>query len=600
MSQTSMVRKAILKILASLKTDYARKVHHMLQCGDDLGVSALRVDPHEYRESSQFAADYLAANIARKWTGLETGLDTESVARLGFLEQEARNAEYNSGLITPQYPDLRPHIEAQATFVNTVIQAASKRICDILGDFDAIEFSRSCSFSSGASYSLRRKFGDQAFKYVHGELEVTSEAEPLARLMIETSPRWNSTGVTLKKVAGARFATVPKDSTKDRCINIEPRMNTYLQKGIGSMIRSRLRKKCGIDLSDQGVNKHLAYLGSVRNEFNLATIDLSAASDSITSRLVMDLLPSTWFRILYAVRSHRVEMPDGSLHNLEMMSGMGNGFTFELETLIFWAIARSAIEINGSVKDARDKTCRVYGDDIVVPSRHYESVVCALSHCGFTVNSRKSFYHGGFRESCGGHYFLGRDVTPFYVENASDCSVDLIHIANAYHLWCKRNTEHASQAVFDYVANLAQKFARGKMTSVPPREGLKAGLIWSEPAVTEDREHAAIRKRCRKLPRFSTILVDNMGNASVQDNDWNNIGLSYRYVRFSYAADADQTLPESGRYLSALQTLQQGPCAELPFESSLKGKIKSRSVKTSTWCSFEPYFTVPTAFAMNA
>lgn len=590
MSQTAMVRKAILAILRSLpRSPIVSVVYSDLLRHRDAAVTEHVVDPREYRAASDFGPDYLAANIARKWSGLNTGIDTEMVARLGFLEQEARNAAFNTkGVSLP--PDC-----ARAHRISGIILMAQRKISEVLGSFDPVEFSRSCSFSSGASYSLTRRFGDQAYKYVHGELEVTSEAYPLARLIVESSPRWEAEGMSFRKVAGSRFATVPKDSTKDRCIVIDPRMNIYLQKGIGEMIRRRLLKKARIDLNDQRVNRHLAHVGSFRNEFNLATIDLSAASDSITSRLVMDLLPVPWFRVLSSLRSHRVVMPDGSLHELEMFSGMGNGFTFELETLIFWALASAAIEENEPTTP-QDRTCKVYGDDIVVPSRHYENVTDVLVSCGFTVNTRKSFYFGGFRESCGGHYFLGRDVTPFYIEGATDTAMDLIHIANAYHYWCKRLPEMANQGVFDYICSLAQKCAKGKMSMVPAREGLKAGLIWSAVRLTLDKEHAAMRKHCRRLPKYSTILVDRLGAALVRDDDWNNIGSCYQYNRFSYNVDSGEVLPSNGSYLAALQKMERGPAPELPYDTSLKGKVKCRRIKTTSWCDFTPLFEVPRVF----
>lgn len=587
MSQTQMVRKAILAILRSLPdTDTSRSVVAALGSGDDRLVSDVRCAPGGYTSASSFGPDYLAASIARKWIGLETGIDTAEVARLGFLEQEARNARFNDGLTNPCFDS------ARALRTNGIMLMASRKVEAVLGGFDPVEFAKSCSFSSGATYSLTRQYGNQAFKYVHSELEVTSEAYPIARLVVEQSPRW--AGAKFRLVPGSRFSTVPKDSSKDRCIVIDPRMNVYLQKGIGSMIRSRL-KSVGINLDDQNVNKHLAYVGTVRNDFNLATIDLSAASDSITSRTVMELLPPSWFRILSALRSPRVVMPDGALHELEMFSGMGNGFTFELESLIFWALSSASIEANYPV-NANDRTCKVYGDDIVVPSRHYDVVTDTLQSCGFRVNEEKSYHSGGFRESCGGHYFLGRDVTPFFVKEQVDSAMDLIHIANAYHNWCKNFPEFADQVVFDYICSLAQKCAKGKMTMVPSSDGLKAGLIWSAVRQTLDKATASVRKHCRRLPKCSTILVDTLGAALVRDDDWNNYGPVYRYRRFSYRSESDLPLPEAGRLLAAFQLMESGLISETMYASTVKGKHISRDVKTSTWSEFQPLFEVPRDF----
>lgn len=173
MSQTHKVRKAILAILRSLpRSPIISAVYNDLSNGRDSRVTEYRVDPHRYLDSRSFGADYLATSIVRKWSGLDTGIDTAEVARLGFLEQEARNREFNEKGITP------PPDSARALLANGIILMASKKISEVLGVFDPVEFCKSCSFSSGASYSLTRRFGDQAFKYVHGELEVTSEAHP--------------------------------------------------------------------------------------------------------------------------------------------------------------------------------------------------------------------------------------------------------------------------------------------------------------------------------------------------------------------------------------------------------------------------------------
>jgi len=72
---------------------------------------------------------------------------------------------------------------------------------------------------------------------------------------------------------------------------------------------------------------------------------------------------------------------------------MGNGFTFPLETLIFWALTRA---VCGSTA-----TVSAYGDDIICPSDRAEDVIAVLTEVGFSVNLEKSFWNGPFRESCG-------------------------------------------------------------------------------------------------------------------------------------------------------------------------------------------------------
>jgi len=63
---------------------------------------------------------------------------------------------------------------------------------------------------------------------------------------------------------------------------------------------------------------------------------------------------------------------------------------------------------------------RVYGDDLIVPVDYVRSVIDVLELLGFKVNTGKSFWNGKFRESCGGDYYDGEDVTPVRVRREWD------------------------------------------------------------------------------------------------------------------------------------------------------------------------------------
>jgi hypothetical protein len=85
---------------------------------------------------------------------------------------------------------------------------------------------------------------------------------------------------------------------------------------------------------------------------------------------------------------------------------MGNGFTFPLETLIFWSLAAACCP--------QDSDATAYGDDLIVPTECYPLLVEVLVALGFVVNLTKSYHTGPFRESCGKDYFRGTDVRPYY------------------------------------------------------------------------------------------------------------------------------------------------------------------------------------------
>ena len=153
-------------------------------------------------------------------------------------------------------------------------------------------------------------------------------------------PGWD----TEIKICNGRLTTVPKNSKTDRCIVIEPGLTTFLQLGLGGYLKARL-KVFGLDLS-HGQEKHRSIVLQASKDCELATVDLSAASDSVTKQLVILLLPFEWWSLLDDLRV-KTTLVDGQIHVLEMFSSMGNGFTFELESLLFYAITRVVCRLNG-------------------------------------------------------------------------------------------------------------------------------------------------------------------------------------------------------------------------------------------------------------
>ena len=284
------------------------------------------------------------------------------------------------------------------------------------------------SFSGGASTSRDRKTSYPAGKYL-GKAHATPAAHALfLQLFEDEMPGWAGfrDHLVIEEVAGNVMFTVPKKADIDRCACKEPDINMFLQKGAGNHIRRSLRA-VGINLNDQSINRSLARHGSITGE--LATLDLSSASDSVSSALVELLLPECWYTLLEALRSP-ITVIDSIEHQNEMFSSMGNGFTFELESLIFWALAKATAYHRGV-----SGVLSVYGDDLIVPVAMAQDLVWVLGLFGFEVNTDKSFWFGSFRESCGGHYYNGLDVTPFYLKAPIQELTDVMHIANSLRQW---------------------------------------------------------------------------------------------------------------------------------------------------------------------
>jgi hypothetical protein len=195
---------------------------------------------------------------------------------------------------------------------------------------------------------------------------------------------------------------VPKNAKTFRGVVTEPPLNGLVQMGQGDHISRRLAA-FGVDLRDQTRNQSLAREGSLTGA--LATLDQKSASDTEAKELVFDLLPLEWSTYLAQSRTGHVLL-DGKRLTLEKFSSMGNGYTFPLESLIFWAITRACCDDSEVVS--------VYGDDIICPTHRASSVIEALTCAGFIVNREKSYTSGPFRESCGHDYYMGINVRPFY------------------------------------------------------------------------------------------------------------------------------------------------------------------------------------------
>lgn len=203
---------------------------------------------------------------------------------------------------------------------------------------------------------------------------------------------------------------VPKDWETLRSIITEAVLATFWQKPIGSIIKQRLLLH-GINLKDQSRNRELALLGSLTGE--VCTVDVKGASNSVALMLVYILVICPyWFELLSMTRTGSISI-EGELHTLEMFSSMGNGYTFELESVIFYAIALLATEDEGGDLNL----VSVFGDDIIVPTCAYARLVRYLGECNFEVNTKKSFASGPFRESCGHDYYFGINVRPFYLKD---------------------------------------------------------------------------------------------------------------------------------------------------------------------------------------
>lgn len=392
-----------------------------------------------------FRTEYLWAHILKKFDDGRKDESKRNVALQKFREAEQHCAAQPSrwasfwSVRDEKYPLLKGPLSPEA-----VALTASAKIRALLGPFSWDACVAGFGFGPGATTSLPRSRSDlwHKFRDLPG---ASSHCVPLVEAYLQAeAPLWRGAlmdeyGATYTIVDSNTVTTVPKDYRGDRPIAIEPQWNMFFQKGIGSFIRRRLRK-VGIDLNDQKPNQLAARKGS--EDGSIATIDLSSASDTVSLWVAEKLLPTDLMYALEQCRSQYgvLTSEDGSQERVlyRKLSSMGCGFTFEVEALIFWALASTTVQaLSGQYKLKEDQVL-VYGDDIVVPSWAYDHLIQVLTVFGFIPNVEKSYGRGPFRESCGFHGFAGLDVTPFYIRRNVRNLSDLFLLHNNLQRWGNR------------------------------------------------------------------------------------------------------------------------------------------------------------------
>lgn len=220
-----------------------------------------------------------------------------------------------------------------------------------------------------------------------------------------------------------RVVAVPKTAKSPRIIAIEPTCMQFAQQAASGMIVDAIVRDevilagSFIGFFDQSVNRGMAERGSVTGD--LATLDLSEASDRVSFQLVQDLVhrwPLTR-EFIEACRSTRADVQGHGVHPLAKFASMGSALTFPIEAMVFLTVIFVGIQWELGFRLTREDVrsflgrVQVYGDDIVVPTDHASSVIEALEAFGLKVNKNKSFWSGNFRESCGREFYDGRDVS---------------------------------------------------------------------------------------------------------------------------------------------------------------------------------------------
>nr|WKV34272.1 MAG: RNA-dependent RNA polymerase [Riboviria sp.] len=215
-----------------------------------------------------------------------------------------------------------------------------------------------------------------------------------------------------KSCRTSRFICVPKTWKTLRGISAEPTELQYFQQGLMVELDRCIGRHLSrsIDLHDQEISRKMTISASRTKSY--ATIDLEAASDSVTVQLVKDIFGnSSLARWLLASRSTSTLVGD-RVTKIRRFAPMGSAVCFPVECLIFWAASMCAVRSNNLHRSFDMNDVRVFGDDLIVPLETSHTLIENLHILGFKVNTEKSCMSGTFRESCGEFAWRGESISP--------------------------------------------------------------------------------------------------------------------------------------------------------------------------------------------
>ena len=429
---SEFLQELTLRVCEACNSPRGVTVAILLRYGEWVQLANLRAEPDAYLTADHYRRAVVPTDLLRKCRALPTGIHTEAVAWVAFQNSELRCKKTNERLgrlINNAKDNFFVHHE-DLRFWEFLLKV-KKRVASIVGSLPS---DLDIRFGPGATVGVPSRACTVPDKM--------SQSPTATESMKCLETHWSSTawsrglmadyggyGCGLSVVRGGEFFTVPKDATTDRGCETQPTLNGAYQLGTGKYLKRKL-KDAGLDLS-RGKEIHMRVACEASITGRHATVDLKNASDLVSKALVDFLFPECWADWLNTLRAPLIRTPGkGPYRRLEKFSGMGNGFTFELETIIFAAIAAESMIASGVTPELGGNLW-VFGDDIIVPTECARNVLSALRLCGFVPNERKTFVEGNFRESCGGDFFNGCAVRPIYIEDDPSEPQEFISLANA-------------------------------------------------------------------------------------------------------------------------------------------------------------------------
>ncbi|UJQ85479.1 MAG: putative replicase protein [Alehxovirus allofundivivens] len=367
-----------------------------------------------------YQVDQRVASPSLDWD--DVGFDHSALHSLSLLDGYQSS---DLDLFTSSSSEDNPRIPKQ-------LLRCIQEVCDVgaavLGHFDP--YAWTCKHGPGA---VSERVGISKYDFPSWPEQLEREF-PLADFAFANQALWADS--LLSKEDAGRFAScespskliaVPKTQKGPRLIASEPVCNQWNQQLIKNFLSDRISRTFYgqiIHLTDQNHNKAAAYQASI--DGRRMTIDLSEASDRVSCWVVERMfrrnpkLLSSFQAVRTRFISNDIDRRSPKLYKLKKFSTMGSALTFPVQSLIFSNVVLGCLlylqkqPCSIRVLKRLARQVLVFGDDIIAPTDAGYLILGALRHLGFEVNRSKTFWTGKFRESCGGDYFDGHDVTPTY------------------------------------------------------------------------------------------------------------------------------------------------------------------------------------------
>lgn len=401
------------------------------------------------------------------------------------------------------------------SLVFKVLQEARKIAKAILGEYSEEEHMEACRFGKrackGSSYArsyldLKLSSNTLTGSMEHIEwMESYLETDHLLRQILVRSddplgyPPYSS-------IDCLETTNVPKSFKALRKIMPNSLIGSFYTYGLGKVIEKRLRENSPINISKQQ-DRHGRWIRKYSMDRSHVTVDLSAASDSPIYELLAWIIPRAWMKVLKRGRISHCQM-NGKQMYLRSFMTMGIGFTFPVETLLFYALLKAIANLSG----VRGRIS-AYGDDLIYPRKMHDIVKYVFPKLHIQINQEKSYVSSHFRESCGHDYYRGVDVRPFQPEGEASELKSLPYQQFLYKLinGLRRRWEPEEIPTTMHYLLTTLAVASGRVYIVPPSFPDESGFKM------DDYDRRLFQKRHWEIPFSPVYFCNDPGDERYQN-----------------------------------------------------------------------------------